>query len=279
MRKALGDKSAELGRWPMWAAPAVAVAIVLLLIGAGGYALLRHMVEQGVHQAELKWEGERRAIELEANRKVGEAEQQRLAALNAAAQERQARAAAEAEAKRKATEAEQQRLAAVKAEQERQASAPAQERQARAAAEAEAKRATESEQQRLAAVKAEFGTPKPKTPPSPPEFPWPPPTASASYVLPKSLFENRGTIGEVVAAIISALERNGYVERSFFRIEAGGVALVTRLERIRDDGSSFVESQRWPAAGQGNNLSGFLRGLFFVAPGHYRVIVFILRGN
>jgi hypothetical protein len=55
------------------------------------------------------------------------------------------------------------------------------------------------------------------------------------------------------------------------------VALVTRLERIRDDGSSFVESQRWPAAGQGNNLSGFLRGLFFVEPGHYRVIVFILR--
>ena len=208
MRKALGDKSAGLGRWRMWAAPAVAVAIVLLLIGAGGYALLRHMVEQGVHQAELKWEEERRAIELEANRKVEEAEQQRLAALKAE-QERQARFAAEAEAKRKPEEAERQRLAAAKAEQERQA---------RAAAEAEAKRkAEEAEQQRVAAA--------PKTPPSPPEFPWPPPAASASYVLPKNLFENRRTIGEVVAAIISALERNGYVERSFFRIEAGGERL------------------------------------------------------
>ena len=262
MRKALGDKSAGLGRWRMWAAPAVAVAIVLLLIGAGGYALLRHMVEQGVHQAELKWEEERRAIELEANRKVEEAEQQRLAALNAAAQERQARAAAEAEAKRKATEAEQQRLAALKAEQERQARAAAeaegkrkateaeqqrlaalkaeQERQARFAAEAEAKRKPEeAERQRLAAAKAEQErqaraaaeaeakrkaeeaeqqrvAAAPKTPPSPPEFPWPPPAASASYVLPKNLFENRRTIGEVVAAIISALERNGYVERSFF---------------------------------------------------------------
>jgi PAN domain len=91
-----------------------------------------------VQQAALKWEEERTTLVAEANRKLGEAEQQRLAA---------SRAAAEAEAKRIEDEAEQRRLATVKAEQERQA---------KAAAEAEAKRkADEAERQRLAAVKAE----------------------------------------------------------------------------------------------------------------------------
>ena len=61
-----------------------------------------------------------------------------------------------------------------------------------------------------------------------PEFPWPPPAASASYVLPDALLEGYQTVGEAIAAMLSALERSGYVERSFFRTEDGGVALVTR---------------------------------------------------
>ena len=114
-----------------------------------------------------------------------------------------------------------------------------------------------------------------------PDFPWPPPAASASYVLPDKLFEGRRTVGSVVDAVIAALERNGYVERSFFRTEAAGVALVTRLERINEDGSSFVEHERW-SPGEQNRASSidlirFLRGLFFVDPGRYRVIVFILQ--
>ncbi len=60
-----------------------------------------------------------------------------------------------------------------------------------------------------------------------PEFPWPPPAASASYLLPAATLRGYDTVGEVTAAILSALERNGYVERSFFRTQDGGVALVT----------------------------------------------------
>jgi PAN domain len=114
-----------------------------------------------------------------------------------------------------------------------------------------------------------------------PQFPWPPPAASGSYVLPDNLLQNSRTVREAVTAIISALEFNGYVERSFFQTETGGVALVTRLERINDDGSSVVGSQRWSAiaehAGSTAELINFLRGLFFIDPGHYRVIVFILQ--
>ena len=87
------------------------VVAVLLLIGVGSYAFVRHM---RVQQAELKSEEDRRAAEAEANRKLEEAGKQRLAA----EQERQARAAAEAEAKGKSEEVEQQRIAALRAAEE-----------------------------------------------------------------------------------------------------------------------------------------------------------------
>jgi len=123
--------------------------------------------------------------------------------------------------------------------------------------------------------------PTPAPAPTLPEFPWPPPAASASYVLPKRLFEASSTLGRVADAILAALERTGYVERSFFRTAADGVALVTRLERINDDGSPPNEGERWPssltAQGAAFDLAGFLRGLFYVERGRYRVIVFILQ--
>ena len=59
------------------------------------------------------------------------------------------------------------------------------------------------------------------------------------------------------------------------------VAVVTRLERINTDGSPTAEAERWPAAAQphqsARSLFDFLQGLFFVDPGHYRVIVFVLQ--
>jgi hypothetical protein len=117
-------------------------------------------------------------------------------------------------------------------------------------------------------------------PQSLPDFPWPPPSASASYVLPRTLFDAKATVGQVTSAIIAALERSGYVERSFFRTGDDGVALVTRLERINDDGSPPREGERWPGTksqGSGFDLAGMLRGLFYVDRGHYRLIVFILQ--
>jgi hypothetical protein len=114
-----------------------------------------------------------------------------------------------------------------------------------------------------------------------PQFPWPPPAASATYVLPETVFEPGRTTGQVVTAIITALERKGYVERSFFTTPADGVVLVTRLERINEDGSSAADLQRWPVVGEAARSSvgfaQFLRGLFYVDPGRYRVIVFILQ--
>lgn len=112
-----------------------------------------------------------------------------------------------------------------------------------------------------------------------PFFPWPPPASSARYVFPQYAFHRYITVGQVASAILSALESSGYVERSFFQTRPGGVALVTRLERIAGDGRPAPEDERWPSGFDNNPASfiDFVRGLFYAKAGHYRVIVFILQ--
>jgi tetratricopeptide (TPR) repeat protein len=51
MHEALGDEAAGPRRWRVRALAAVAAAVVLLLIGVGGYTSFRRLVEQGVQRA------------------------------------------------------------------------------------------------------------------------------------------------------------------------------------------------------------------------------------
>jgi hypothetical protein len=132
--------------------------------------------------------------------------------------------------------ADEQRLAAIKAEHERQAKA--------AVVFGKADPIGNEDKKVIPPVEMEVQQQQQQAQVPLPQFPWPPPTASAFYVLRDNWFASLHTLGEVVGAIISALERRGYVERSFFRTEGSGVALVTRLERIGSDGSSFIEAQR-----------------------------------
>jgi hypothetical protein len=115
--------------------------------------------------------------------------------------------------------------------------------------------------------------------PSVPQFPWPPPEPSTSYAFPKDVFSRYSTVGEVSDAILTALERSGYVERSFYQTGDGGIALVTRLEMITSDGSPMAETERWPAESNKNpaSFADFIRGLFYAKAGRYRDIVFILQ--
>ncbi len=117
--------------------------------------------------------------------------------------------------------------------------------------------------------------------PAMPLFPKNPPRASARYEIPDAAFANMKTYGEATKFILGALESGGYVERSYFSTEAGGVAMVTRLERINDDGTPAPAAARWalkqPPDGAISEAMSFLRGLFFVERGHYRTIVFMLQ--
>lgn len=80
-----------------------------------------------------------------------------------------------------------------------------------------------------------------------PVFPWPPPQASATEVIPRELLEAEGNptlLKEIDRKITEALERNGYYESSYYAIP-GGFALATKMEQIESDGKSMQGSQRW----------------------------------
>ena len=113
-----------------------------------------------------------------------------------------------------------------------------------------------------------------------PEFPWPPPRASATEVLPNSLINvvaDSTTLGDIDQWITSTLHSTGYFENSYLAVP-GGFALVTRLEQIESTGESKNGPERWSLdpAPVPFSITNYLESLFFGTPGYYRVIVFII---
>jgi hypothetical protein len=114
-----------------------------------------------------------------------------------------------------------------------------------------------------------------------PEFPWPPPRASATEVIPSKLLKAKTgatSLRDVERRIRQVLGENGYSEASFYAVP-DGFALVTRLEQINDDGTPKEGPQRWslevPRLSE-FSFSAYLRALFLAPPGYFRVIVFIV---
>lgn len=112
-----------------------------------------------------------------------------------------------------------------------------------------------------------------------PAFPWPPPKASGTRDLPLAWLVDASataTLADLDARLTSALDRLGYGERSYFGVP-GGYALVTRLERIEDDGTPRAGPERWAlddARSTSFSLRDYLRALLLARPGHFRVFVF-----
>jgi hypothetical protein len=114
-----------------------------------------------------------------------------------------------------------------------------------------------------------------------PQFPWPPPQASASYVIPRDILiggaASDPTWGDVERRLQDALDEAGYFDRSFFFVPSG-FAMVTRLEQIDEAGNPVPEPDRWPTtvgAPTSFSLANYISELFFARAGYYRVIVFI----
>lgn len=110
-----------------------------------------------------------------------------------------------------------------------------------------------------------------------PGFPWPPPRYSAFSPIERAwLAEGEAPVlGDVAVRLERAFDAAGYGERSYYRIP-GGFALVSRIERIREDASSFEPPARWTveAARVREGFIDHIRALFNAPPGFYRVIVF-----
>jgi hypothetical protein len=129
--------------------------------------------------------------------------------------------------------------------------------------------------------------PAPATTPGPspadasamPDFPWPPPKASAWAVVPNE-FVLAGaatpTYQEVESRLGRALDAAGYYQRSLFAAPQG-FAIVTQLERIDDSGTP-ANSSRWQM-GEGSatfSLVAYLRRLLYAEPGRYRLVVLVV---
>jgi hypothetical protein len=111
-----------------------------------------------------------------------------------------------------------------------------------------------------------------------PTFPWPPPSPSSAVIIPRSFFSHSKTLGESASRLESALTASGYLEKSYW-LAPGGIAIVTRLERIHRDGSPFPDPNRWPAGGNYTtplSIAEYIRILFAADEGFYRVVVFVI---
>jgi hypothetical protein len=114
-----------------------------------------------------------------------------------------------------------------------------------------------------------------------PEFPWPPPRASASDVIPRELLVGNAahpTLSTAAQAIESAFAQTGYGQKSYYSVP-GGFAMASQFEQINQDGSPKQSFDRWslqvPPLRKWS-LSSYLNALFTAQPGYYRVIVFIV---
>jgi len=110
-----------------------------------------------------------------------------------------------------------------------------------------------------------------------PRFPWPPPEPSARMHMPREPFQSASDLDAVSALLLNPLREAGYWEYSFHRVD-NGFALVTRLERINDDGSPMDSLQRYQRSTDAEpfSLSSYIKHLFFAPQGYYRVIIFIV---
>lgn len=111
-------------------------------------------------------------------------------------------------------------------------------------------------------------------------FPWPPPRATSIYDLPRSAFDDMGTLGEVDDFLSATLENNGYesAAKSYYRTP-NGFALVTGLEQIDCDGAPMDGADRWKIETRFKKsfkLSDIFSQLLFIPPSHYRIFVFIV---
>lgn len=76
------------------------------------------------------------------------------------------------------------------------------------------------------------------------------------------------------AQIDAALNRVGHSERSYFRFR-DGFAIVSRIERIHEDGAPFKGAERWPDATLEQDVSilDYIANLFVPQPGFYRFAI------
>jgi len=114
-----------------------------------------------------------------------------------------------------------------------------------------------------------------------PQFPWPPPKASAfakvprAWMIPASLSP---VLQNVADHLEEVLGETGYYEKSYYAIP-GGFALVLPIEQMQQDGTPTAEPDRWAIKilhPRVVDLQSYIQALFTAPVGYYRVSVWIV---
>lgn len=115
-----------------------------------------------------------------------------------------------------------------------------------------------------------------------PVFALPAPQPSAKVTLPRLLFGNAQSLGDINARLTGELDRQGYSGRSYFSTP-NGFALATQIERIDAQGRPAANDRRWmtqPAAlidpARRFSFRAIMEALRSADPGRYRLIVFLV---
>lgn len=109
-------------------------------------------------------------------------------------------------------------------------------------------------------------------------FPWPPPEFSASSTMDTKFFSAAHYLRQIDTILINALGVIEYTDRAYYYIP-NGFAMVTRIEQIHENGTSYPAPERWSVKTSTSKklvLSSYLKSLFFPTAGYFRVIVFAI---
>jgi len=108
-------------------------------------------------------------------------------------------------------------------------------------------------------------------------FPLPYPTPSGVYSLDQDIFSQLHTLSEADNLFKSALNNCRYDERRYY-YAPHGFALVTAMEQTSESGASLDPPARWSAvvAEEFNSPLDYLKALFTVPEGYFRVFVFLV---
>lgn len=113
------------------------------------------------------------------------------------------------------------------------------------------------------------------------QFPFPPPPCCSPIELPRSNFGSAQKLGDIAVKLLSALNKQGYVYRTFLSVP-NGFALVTQMEQYNADYSHRVDENRWTNAPVGESFTGYLdyfKRLLMPSKAYFRTFVFIVTTN
>lgn len=113
------------------------------------------------------------------------------------------------------------------------------------------------------------------------QFPFPPPPCCSPIELPRSNFGSANKLGDISNKLISSLNQQGYVYRTFLSVP-DGFALVTQMEQYNNDYTHRVDENRWANAAIGESFIGYLdyfKRLLMPSKAYYRTFVFIVTTN